>query len=131
MKLKTLLLTLLLSVSLSGVAFASAYKCNIEHKYELNNNSLKKQAYIDWTEFVIDRDSGKIYNDVPGSFKPFTFEVLSRGDNNTAFRALYNDGSKGIYYISIGEYVDSKKKPLIYFSEYMGADIMTGTCINY
>jgi hypothetical protein len=124
-------IALLLSVVFSAPILAGAYKCSAGNSYEWMNNSLERQTHLNWKEFVIDRNSGKTYTNTPGSFKRLTYEVLNEGDNNTAFRALYNDGSEGIYYISIGEYVDSKKKPLIYFSEYMGADIMTGTCINY
>jgi len=122
---------LLLSFVLSGVAFAGqAYKCTVKQSYEIEGVEFIG-VRNNWSEFVIDRVSGDIYGVKSGSFMPFGFEVLSAGDRDTAFRALLNDGWQGIDYLVVKEYVDSKEKPFVYFSEYAGVDVKTGFCVHY
>ena len=128
MHLKTLLIALLLSSGLINNVFAAAYKCTIESTYYKKGTFINKQELGSGGEFVIDRDNGRRYGYMN---LPYRFEVLHRGDDETSFRALINDGKQGVDYISIREYADSRKKPFIYFSEFIGTQIMTGTCVDY
>jgi len=148
-KLKASLILLLL-VGLMNTAYAvSGYKCTAKSSYVVTNadssiarlldasskkglnkdNSVRKMAFNSFSEFVIDRNNGNVYT--KSNSLPSSFVVLYRGDNETSFRALNNDGKHGISYIVIRSYV-SDKKPFIYFNEpSLSIDLVVGTCVDY
>jgi hypothetical protein len=137
MKLKTLLLILLLSVSLSGGTYAGeiSYECTIGNVYELTDTGRVKETHQNWQSvfqgerFYVSRLSGEIV----GSTLPTTVakevRVVNPGSTEYDFQTIsiydHPNSEKEWQILSIKEFKDGDKKPFIAFA---ASGITTGMC---